>query len=346
MIKPIEWLGERLRLLDQTELPLKELYIDITDYRDAVSAIKQLKVRGAPAIGIAAAYGIALGALSIRSQNRAAFEKQFTLILDEFARSRPTAVNLFYAIDLMKRTAFKCKNTLEIQKQLIKTAKSIHASEEKAMKRLSQYGAELLHDGFTVLTHCNTGTLATGVKYGTALGVVQAATEQGKKIRLYADETRPLLQGARLTMWEAMQLGIQATLITDNMAGYFLNRHEIDLVIVGADRIASNGDTANKIGTYSVAVLAAANRVPFYVAAPVSSIDLSIKSGVDIPIEQRNPDEVLSIKGVRIAPRKARALSPAFDVTPNKYIAGIITEKGIIGRPFKRNISIMLQEVS
>ena len=346
MIKPVEWLGDRLRLLDQTELPLKEIYLDITDYHDAVSAIKDLKVRGAPAIGIAAAYGIALGALSIPYKDRAAFIESFDSILGDFARSRPTAVNLFRSISIMKNTASQHKNVENILKALVKTAKSIQANEEKAMQCLSQYGAELLHDGCTVLTHCNTGTLATGVRYGTAIGVIQAAVEQGKRISVYADETRPLMQGSRLSMWELMQLKIPATLITDSMAGYILKRHETDYVIVGADRIASNGDTANKIGTYSVAVLAAENHVPFYIAAPTSSIDLSIESGEDIPIEQRAPEEVLGIKGIRIAPEKARALNPAFDVTPHKYIAGIITEKGIIKKPFKRNINLTLQEVS
>jgi methylthioribose-1-phosphate isomerase len=344
MIKPIEWLGDRLILLDQTQLPLKEVYIETTDYRTVVDAIKQLKVRGAPAIGIAAAYGIALGALSIDTTQRGPFTRRFESMLRTFARSRPTAVNLFYAIGRMRRAIEGKESVGEIKRSLVETAKSLNRSEEKAMERLSRYGAGLLPDKTTILTHCNTGTLATGVRYGTATGVIQAAVEQGKNISVYADETRPLLQGARLTMWELMKLRIPATLITDSMAGYFLRKHAIDFVIVGADRIAANGDTANKIGTYSLAVLAKENGVPFYVAAPVSTIDLSIRSGDDIPIEQRAPDEVLSLGGARTAPPNASAANPAFDVTPGKYIAGIITEKGIIRKPYIRNINSVLEK--
>lgn len=344
MTRPVEWLGHRLKILDQTALPLKEIYLELSDYRDVVAAIKELKVRGAPAIGISAAYGIALGAMSITARDKDDFLNQLQSVLDDFAGSRPTAVNLFYAIGLMKKTATGAKSVSNIRQSLVDTAMSIQAAEMNAMERLSKFGAALLKDGFTVLTHCNTGVLATGVSYGTAIGVIQAAVEQGKKIRVYADETRPLLQGARLTAWELSKLKIPCTLITDNMAGYFLSRGQIDCVIVGADRIARNGDTANKIGTYSLAVLARENRVPFYVAAPASSIDVSIRSGACIPIEERKPEEVLNMCGVRIAPEGTQAANPAFDLTPNKYIAAIVTEKGILNKPFARSINSIFKE--
>jgi methylthioribose-1-phosphate isomerase len=343
-MKPIEWLTDRLRLLDQTRLPLDETYLEITDYRQVVSAIKELKVRGAPAIGIAAAYGIALGSLNLHTDHKDVFLSQLESIIDDFAQSRPTAVNLFYAIKRMSDAAATGRDVSEIKRLLVEEAASINRQEEKAMADLSANGARLLKDGCRVLTHCNTGQLATGVSYGTGLGVIKAAAEQGKKVTVYVDETRPLLQGARLNTWELEILGIPYRLITDNMAGYFLSRGEIDCAIVGADRIAFNGDTANKIGTYSVAVLARENSVPFYVAAPVSTIDSTIRTGKDIPIEQRNPEEVVQIRGVRIAAPGSIALNPAFDVTPNKYISAIITEKGIIEKPYSRNIKHTLRE--
>jgi methylthioribose-1-phosphate isomerase len=343
-VKPIEWLGDRLKLLDQTKLPHNEKYLETSDYRQVITAIKQLKVRGAPAIGVATAYGITLAGLEIKSGDKVKYVKELKLISKRFAAARPTAVNLFYAIDRM-RQAIKSKNTVAaMQEALLKTAIAVHREEDRAMATLSKHGAELIEDGFTVLTHCNTGQLATGVRYGTALGVIKAAVEQGKNISVYADETRPLLQGSRLTAWELSRLHIPVTLITDNMAGYFLSLHQIDCVIVGADRIAANGDTANKIGTYSVAVLAKANHIPFYIAAPTSSIDISLKSGASIPIEQRSPQEVLKLHGVAIAPSGVNAANPAFDVTPAKYIAAIVTEKGIIRPPFKTSIQSILQE--
>jgi methylthioribose-1-phosphate isomerase len=266
--------------------------------------------------------------------------------MDAFARSRPTAVNLFYAIEHQKR-AVSAANTVDSMKlTLVAEAVRIHNEEEKAMSALSRKGAALLRDGSTVLTHCNTGQLATGVSYGTALGVIKAAAEQGKRLTVYADETRPLLQGARLTAWELQQLKIPFRLITDSMAGYFMRRGQVDCVIVGADRIAANGDTANKIGTYSLAVLAKENGIPFYVAAPLSTIDLSIKSGDEIPIEERSPQEVLEFRGVRSAPRNSSALNPAFDVTPAKYIHAMITQNGIINKPFIRGIKSIFQEES
>ncbi|MGD0856224.1 MAG: S-methyl-5-thioribose-1-phosphate isomerase [Dehalococcoidia bacterium] len=343
-MKPIEWLGDRIKLLDQTELPLREIYLETSDYKEIVSAIKQLKVRGAPAIGIAAAYGIALGAQSIQDTDKDSLLNKLQTVFQDFAGSRPTAVNLFYAIKRQKQAIADKTSPADIKQALVDTAVLINREEEKAMSDLSKTGADLLKDGFKVLTHCNTGQLATGTSYGTALGVIKAAAEQGKHIMVYVDETRPLLQGTRLTAWELLQLKIPFKLITDNMAGHFLSRDQIDCAIVGADRIASNGDTANKIGTYSVAVLAHENHVPFYVAAPISTIDSSISSGNEIPIEERDPEEIFQIRGVRIAPQNISAFNPAFDVTPNKYISAIVTQNGIIKKPYKRNIKSIFQE--
>jgi methylthioribose-1-phosphate isomerase len=343
-VKPIQWTGGSLRLLDQTKLPLQEIYVEISDYREVVSAIKTLQVRGAPAIGIAAGYGIALGAQSIKASSIKAFNNELDRIFQDFAGSRPTAVNLFWTIDRMRQAVSMTGSAEEARELLARTARLIHRQQARAMARLSRAGSSLIGDNCTVLTHCNTGQLATGVEYGTALGIIKAATEQGKKVKVLADETRPLLQGARLTTWELDQLNIPVTLITDSMAGYFLKKGSIDCVIVGADRIAANGDTANKIGTYSVAVLAKENGVPFYVAAPLSSIDISIGSGDLIPIEERSQEEVLTLGGVRIAPPKVRAANPAFDVTPHRYVSAIITENGIIRPPYKSNIQYDLQE--
>jgi methylthioribose-1-phosphate isomerase len=332
-MQPIELLGNKLRIIDQTQLPGKLVFLKLRDYTEVVAAIKGMKVRGAPAIGVAAAYGIALGAQNIKADNKANFLSQLNKILQAFAAARPTAVNLFRAIDRMKEAAETAVDVPQIKQALIDQAKSIHAEEEAATRRLSRLGAELIKDGFTILTHCNAGALATA-GYGTALGVIKAAWELGKKIEVIATETRPLLQGACLTAWELMQEKIPVTLITDSMAGYFMSRGKINCVIVGADRIAANGDTANKIGTYTLAVLAKENGIPFYVAAPTSTIDLSLKSGAEIPIEERNPEEVTCIKGVRLAPKGVTAANPAFDVTPHKHITAIITEKGIVRKPY------------
>jgi methylthioribose-1-phosphate isomerase len=340
-MKPIEWLGNKLKIIDQTQLPGKLAFIELRDYTEVVAAIKGMKVRGAPAIGVAAAYGIALGAQDIKTENKAKFLSEFYKILHAFAAARPTAVNLFRAIDRMKKAATAADFTT-IKQALIDKAKAIHAEEEAAQERLSRLGAELIKDGFTVLTHCNTGPLATA-GYGTALGVIKAVKEQGKKIEAIVTETRPLLQGARLTAWELMQDNIPTTLITDSMAGYFLSRGKVNCVIVGADRIAANGDTANKIGTYTLAVLAKENGIPFYVAAPTSTIDPSLKSGDEIPIEERNPEEVTSIGGMRLAPKDVTAANPAFDVTPHRYITAIITEKGIARKPYMKGLKKILR---
>jgi methylthioribose-1-phosphate isomerase len=334
--RAIEWLDGKLRILDQSKLPGEQIFADLGDYQGVVLAIKGMKVRGAPAIGVAAAYGIALGASGIKTANKDEFLAQLNQIMQSFADSRPTAVNLFQAIDRMKKAA-RGNDVAEIKNSLVNEAKQIHQEEITATRQLSQVGAELIEDGFTVLTHCNAGPLATA-GYGTALGVIKAAKEQGKKVNVFVTETRPLLQGARLTTWELRQEGIPITLITDSMAGYFMKRGEIDCVIVGADRIAANGYTANKIGTYTLAVLANAHGIPFYVAAPTTTIDLSLTSGYQIPIEERSPEEVTHIQGVAIAPEGIDVANPAFDITPNQYITAIITEKGIIREPYGKEL--------
>jgi methylthioribose-1-phosphate isomerase len=331
--QPIEWKGDMVKLLDQTLLPAEEVYLEISDYREIMTAIKELKIRGAPAIGVAGAYGLVLGALQIKEKNKTAFLSELHDVAIAITGTRPTARNLFWAIERMENIAAKGKNVEEIKTALVKEAIKIHTEEAEATVELSKFGTDLIRDGATILTHCNTGPLAT-TGYGTALGIIIYAHMQGKKIQVFADETRPLLQGARLTTWELRKIGIPVTLITDSMAGYFMKQGKIDCVIVGADRIAANGDTANKIGTYSIAVLAKENGIPFYVAAPTSSFDLSLSSGNQISIEQRNPAEVTHIQGIAIAPRNVVAANPAFDITPNKYITAIITEKGIIRKPF------------
>jgi methylthioribose-1-phosphate isomerase len=322
------WLGNRLRVLDQTRLPQEEVYLELSRYQDVASAIAELKVRGAPAIGVASAYGVALGALKIKTKSRDSFLQKLRAITQTIANTRPTARNLFRAIDRMQQIAESGKDIGQIKTALINEAIKIQTEEAEATRRLSQLGAGLIEDGFTILTHCNTGALATA-GYGTALGVIKKAWEQGKKLRVIATETRPLLQGARITAWELKKAGIPFTLITDSMAGYFMSKGEVDCVIVGADRIAANGDTANKIGTYTLAVLAKEHGIPFYVAAPTTTIDLTLASGAEIPIEERSPEEVTHIHGIAIAPEDIQVQNPAFDITPHKYITAIITENGI-----------------
>ncbi len=333
----IEWLGDRVRIIDQTRLPQEEVYLELGDYQSIASAITELKIRGAPAIGIVGAYAIALGALKIESAAGDEFSGKFRVIISTIASTRPTARNLFRTIDRMRQVAEAGGEVKQIKTALVDEAVKIHAEETEATRKLSQFGAELIKDGFTILTHCNTGPLATA-GYGTALGVIIQAKEQGKRIKVLVTETRPLLQGARLTTWELKKVGIPFTLITDSMAGYFMSRGEVDCVIVGADRIAANGDTANKIGTYTLAVLAKENNIPFYVAAPTTTIDPSLPSGDEIPIEQRSAEEVTHIQGVSIAPEDIDAANPAFDVTPHRYITAIITEKGIIRKPYYEGI--------
>lgn len=331
MIPTVEWKDGAVRLLDQSRLPEHVEFLDCRDHLTVAKAIRELRIRGAPAIGVAAAMGVALGAQSLTTTDHDEFIKSTLSICDHLAATRPTAVNLFWAIERMKRTLAGLRDVpvSEIKRRLVEESQCILEEDIALNKAIGKYGAALIADGQTILTHCNAGALATA-GYGTALGVVRAAWEQGKRIRVVADETRPVLQGARLTVWELMQDGIPVTLITDNMAGAVMRQGLVHVCIVGADRIAANGDVANKIGTYSVAVLAKAHRIPFYVAAPVSTIDLDTPSGDQIPIEHRNPQEVISVFGSPpIAPLGVDVFNPAFDVTPAEYVTAIITEHGV-----------------
>jgi methylthioribose-1-phosphate isomerase len=334
---PVQWQNEKLIILDQTRLPQEETYLETGNYTDVAAAIQRLAVRGAPAIGVATAYGVALGALSIEAQNKNEFLFQFEKVLRTFQQSRPTARNLFWAIERMKRTAEAGETVDGIKRSLVKEAQKIHEEQIESDKALSQLGAFLLKDGQTILTHCNTGALATA-GFGTALGVIKQAFAEGKDIRVIATETRPLLQGARLTACELKKAGIPFILITDSMAGSFMRRKQVDAVIVGADRIARNGDTANKIGTYTLAVLAKEHALPFYVAAPVSTVDLTIPSGDGIVIEERGPEEVTCFQGICTTPEGIQAANPAFDVTPHEYITAIITDKGVISADFEKGL--------
>ena len=330
MVPTIEWKDGMVRMLDQTRLPLEVTFFDCKTYEDVAKGIKELIIRGAPAIGVAAAMGVALGAQEINARDFSMFFDKIEKICKHLGSTRPTAVNLFWGLDRMKRVTMANRERPidTIKGLLIEEANNILREDIEANMAMGRHGSKFIKDGNTILTHCNAGALATG-GYGTALGVIRAAKEEGKDIRVFADETRPVLQGARLTAWELMEDNIPVTLITDNMAGYFMKKGMINLCIVGADRIAKNGDTANKIGTYSVSVLAREHGIPFYVAAPVSTIDFNIPSGEHIPIEERNPMEVSHICGkIQIAPSKVKIANPAFDVTPAKYITAIITEKG------------------
>ncbi len=331
--------GEKVSMLDQRLLPEEEVYLQFTDYRDVAKAITDMVVRGAPAIGVTAAFGIALGAKNINTLDREIFKEEFYKILEEFSKTRPTAVNLFWAINRMRRTFDEspCLSINEIKDELLAKAKRIYEEDMEICKRIGENGNILIKDGDTILTHCNAGALATS-EYGTALAVIRSAFFSGKKISVFADETRPYLQGARLTAWELSKDGISVTVICDNMAGYLMSQRKIDKVIVGADRIASNGDTANKIGTYSVAVLSKYHNIPFYVAAPLSTFDITIEEGSQIPIELRKEEEIRIFNNKRIVPDDAMVYNPSFDVTPNELIAGIITEFGVIYPPYKESI--------
>jgi methylthioribose-1-phosphate isomerase len=335
--QPITWLGNKVRILDQTQLPREEVYLELDNHHSVASAIMELKIRGAPAIGIAGAYAVALGARKIEPASRDEFLEKLQGVIDTIAATRPTAHNLFLALKRMKKAAESANSVTQIKKALVDEAITIHREEADATHHLSLFGAELIKDNWTILTHCNTGPLATA-GFGTALGVIRMAKEQGKNIRVLATETRPLLQGARLTTWELKKAGIPVTLITDAAAGHFIRTGKVDGVITGADRIAANGDTANKIGTYTLAVLAKENKIPFYIAAPTSTIDPSLKTGDEIPIEERKAEEVTHIRGVPITPEGIAAANPAFDVTPYRYITAIITEKGIIKEPYTEGI--------
>jgi methylthioribose-1-phosphate isomerase len=331
MVPTVEWKDGAVCLLDQSRLPEQVEFVMCRDYQTVARAIRELKVRGAPALGVTAAMGVALGVQSIQASNYDGFVKGALAICDHLAATRPTAVNLFWALDRMKRKLADLRSlpVENIKRELMKDSQAILDEDIELCRTMGRHGAELIQDGQTILTHCNAGALATA-GYGTALGVVRAAWESGKKIKVIADETRPVLQGARLTAWELMQDKIPVTLITDNMAGALMRQGKIQVCVVGADRIAANGDVANKIGTYSVAVLAKAHGIPFYVAAPYSTIDLGTRSGQDIPIEQRNPEEVIRVHGGDpIAPSGVEVFNPAFDVTPADLVTGIITERGV-----------------
>jgi methylthioribose-1-phosphate isomerase len=336
MIETIAWSAEGVVMIDQTRLPAEEIYVTCRTYKEVADAIRTMIIRGAPAIGVAAAMGVALGVSQAAGAN---LDAQFETICAELASTRPTAVNLFWGIERMKCLYGSIRHLPwdQIRDRLVTEAKLVREEDIEINRAIGRHGAPLVPDGRTVLTHCNAGALATA-GYGTALGVVRAAVEAGKNIDVYADETRPFLQGARLTVWELQRDGIRATLITDNMAGHFLHTGRIGCVIVGADRIAANGDVANKIGTYGVAVLAKENNVPFYVAAPISTLDLTLPDGSHIPIEERSAAEVTHMHGVRVAPEGTEVRNPAFDVTPHRYVTAIITERGVARTPYTESL--------
>ena len=338
-VETITYKGGLVYILDQKKLPQKKVYIKCSRYQQVADAITRMNIRGAPAIGVAAAMGIALGMSKLKTNNKVDFFNQLDKISRDFAKTRPTAVNLFWAIDKMVKCAHRCeeKSLSSIKKLLIKEAIDIYRKDIAANKRIGAYGARLIPKNGKILTHCNAGALATA-GYGTALGVIRKAHEQKKNIKVFVDETRPYLQGARLTAWELKEEKIPFTLITDNMAGYFMYQGKINVVIVGADRIAANGDVVNKIGTYTVSVLARKHNIPFYVAAPVSTFDITKSSGKEIVIEERNFQEVTHIGKKRITPKGIEVANPAFDITPHDDITAIITEKGVIKPPFKKNI--------
>jgi len=336
-VEPVAWRDGVVRLLDQTRLPDQVVIEEFDDWRDVAQAIREMKVRGAPAIGIAAAYGLVLASRSL-PEDIHAFRKAFGEVCQAFAQTRPTAVNLFWAIERLQAVVQSSETVAEARERLLQAAHAILQEDHKADRQMADFGVALLPEGARVLTICNTGALATG-GIGTALGIIRVAHEQGKLQRVYACETRPRLQGLRLTAWELLQEGIPFYLIADSVAGSLMAQGQVDAVIVGADRIARNGDTANKIGTYTLAVLAHYHRVPFYVAAPISTIDLQTPSGTQIPVEQRDPTELTHISGLRIAPEGTPALNPAFDITPAELITAIITERGVARPPYEESLS-------
>src|SRR4051794_4657358 len=333
-VETIEWTPQGVIMIDQTKLPGEVTFVTCATYNEVADAIRSMVIRGAPAIGVAAAMGVALGAM-----HAADLEREMPVICETLAQTRPTAVNLFWAIDRMKQlyASMRGSEPAAIRERLVLEAQRVRDEDLAINQKIGSFGAPLVPDGKTVLTHCNAGALATA-GFGTALGVVRAAVQAGKKIDVFADETRPFLQGARLTAWELQRDGIETTLITDNMAGHFLRSGRIGCVVVGADRIAANGDVANKVGTYGLAVLAKENNVPFYVAAPISTLDLTLETGDKIPIEERAGREVTHIAGLSIAPEGIKVANPAFDVTPNRYVSAIITERGVARAPFTEQL--------
>jgi methylthioribose-1-phosphate isomerase len=342
-MKPtVFWKDKKIIMIDQTKLPLEEKYQEYSDYKEVAEAIKNMVIRGAPAIGVSAAMGIALGASQIKTEDHNEFKDEIEHILKTFAKTRPTAVNLFWSINRMRDLVYQNIDFSvgEIKKLLYEESKKIWADDEKINRLIGKNGAKLIQPKARIMTYCNAGSLATAF-YGTALGVIRSAWEKYKNIEVFSCETRPYLQGARLTTWELLQDNIPVTLITDNSAGYLISNKFIDLVITGADRVAKNGDTANKIGTYTLAVLAKENKIPFYIAAPISTIDLSIKTGEEIPIEERSENEVTHVLNNRIAPFGVKVMNPAFDITPSHLITSIITENGIIKPPYNVNIPLI-----
>ena len=336
MIQTLEWTDSGVRFIDQTKLPTEETYVTCTTYEQVAEVIRNMVVRGAPAIGVAAAMGIALGVKNSKASTVSELAPEFDRICDAIGKTRPTAVNLFWAIRRMQQKfqALRDRPLPQLRQALIEEAQRMHAEDIAANQAMGRHGAALMPASGGVLTHCNAGALAT-CGYGTALGVIRAAVEQGKKIHVYADETRPFLQGSRLTAWELMKDGIPTTVISDNMAGAMMKQGKIAAIVVGADRIAANGDVANKVGTYSVAVLAKEHGIPFYVAAPFSTIDLATADGSGIPIEQRNAREVTHIGGRQMVPEGVQVENPAFDVTPAKYVTAIVTERGVARPPYE-----------
>jgi methylthioribose-1-phosphate isomerase len=342
MIKTIEWKENAVVMLDQRLLPRQEIYCTYTNSHDVADAIRKMVVRGAPAIGVAAAMGVALGAQNAEASTIAELDPQLEAICVEIAGARPTAVNLFWAVDRMRNVYQRARagSVQNARAALIREAMEMHAEDIRVNRAMGKWGEPLIPEGARILTHCNAGALATA-GYGTALGVIRAAVEAGKKVSVYADETRPFLQGARLTAWELQHDHIPVTVITDGMAGHFMLRGGIDCVIVGADRIAANGDVANKIGTYSVAVLAKENGIPFYVAAPTSTFDLTLPDGNGIPIEERDGNEVRTFHGIPVTSDETVVANPAFDVTPNRYVTAIITEKGVARAPYQTSLAAL-----
>jgi len=344
MIQTLEWTDHGVRFLDQTKLPTEETYVNCTTYQQVADVIRNMVVRGAPAIGVAAAMGIAIGVQKSQAENAGELKRDLDVICDVIGKTRPTAVNLFWAIRRMQQKfeTLRVRPVAQIKAALIEEAQRVHAEDIASNQAMGRHGAALMPASGGVLTHCNAGALATA-GYGTALGVIRAAVEAGKKIHVYADETRPFLQGSRLTAWELMKDDIPTTVISDNMAGAMMRQGKIGAVIVGADRIAANGDVANKIGTYSVAVLAKEHGLPFYVAAPISTVDLDTKDGSQIPIEQRNPSEVTHIAGKLVTPPGVGVENPAFDVTPAKFVTAIVTERGIARAPYGESLALLVR---
>ncbi len=338
-MRTVEWDAGVVRMIDQRKLPHEYVEVEFTDYRDVATAIKEMYVRGAPAIGAAAAYGLALAAVHSPARNGSELTSDVRQAADVLRATRPTASNLFWALERMlaRLERESAEDVSAMQQALVAEAEALADEDVQANKRMGDYGAELIEDGYNILTHCNAGALAT-VDYGTALAPVRTAWTQGKQVHVYVDETRPRLQGARLTSWELMRDGIPMTLIADNAAGYFIQKGKVDIIFVGADRVVANGDVVNKIGTYKVAVVARENGVPFYAVVPTSTVDLSLASGDEVPIEERAAEEVTHVRGQPIGPEGVNVANPAFDVTPHRYVTGIITERGIVYPPFGKGL--------